>query len=70
MYLHILRRLSDAAGRKCPENGEPTVGFYVTTMLQHTGWFLVKDFFAKNNVTTEASPISPALAAADLYLLP
>jgi len=39
MYLHILRRLSDAAGRKCTENGEPTFGISVTTMLEHTGRF-------------------------------
>jgi hypothetical protein len=38
-------------------------------MLQHTGRFLVKDFLAKNNVTTlEHTPYSPDLAAADFYL--
>jgi len=35
-----------------PENGEPTVGFSFTTMLQHTGPVSVNDFLAKNDVTT------------------
>jgi hypothetical protein len=47
-----------------PQNGEPTVGFSFTTMLQHTGWALVTDFLAKNNVTTLQ------LTPADIYLLP
>jgi hypothetical protein len=39
-----------------PENGEPTVGFSFTTMLQHTGRFLVKDFVIKYDVTTPVHP--------------
>ena len=34
------------------KNGDPTFGFSLTTMLQHTGRFLVKDFLGKNSVTT------------------
>jgi len=41
------------------------------TMLWHIGWFLVKDFIIKNNVTTlEHLPYSSDLAAADFYLFP
>jgi transposase len=40
-------------------------------MLQHTGRFLVKDFLAKNNVTTlEPFPYSPDLIPAVFYLFP
>jgi hypothetical protein len=43
---------------KAPKYGEPTYGFFFTTMLQHTGQFLVKDFLAKNNVPAlELPPI-------------
>lgn len=34
--------------RNVPKNGEPTVGFSLTTMLQHTG----RDYLAKNNMTS------------------
>jgi hypothetical protein len=37
--IDILCRLGDAVRRKRPKNGEPTVGFSFTTMLQHTGQF-------------------------------
>jgi len=53
-----------------PKNGKPTVGFFLTIMLQHTS-VLVKEFLAKNNVTTlEYSPHSPNLTPADLFLFP
>ena len=39
MYIDILYRLKDAVRRKGPENGEPTVSFSFTTMLQHTDRF-------------------------------
>jgi len=53
------------------KNEEPTVGFYFTTMLQHTGRCLIKDFLAKNNMTTlEHPPYFPDLAPADFYLFP
>jgi hypothetical protein len=34
-----------------PKNGEPTVGLFFMTMLQHRGR-IVKNFLSKNNVTT------------------
>jgi len=38
-------------------------------MLQYTGQFLIKDFLAKNNVTTMVHlPYSSGLAQADFYL--
>jgi hypothetical protein len=38
-YIKILHRSRDAVRMKRLENGEPTVGFTFTTMLQHTGQF-------------------------------
>jgi hypothetical protein len=53
------------------KNGEPAVGFSFTTMLQHTGRFLHKDFLAQNTVTTlELPPYYADLTAADVYLFP
>jgi hypothetical protein len=34
------------------KNGEPTVGFSFTTMLQHAESVLVKDFLVKYNAVT------------------
>ena len=71
MYMDILRRLRDAVRRKRSQNGEPTIGFSFTTMLQHTGRFLVKDSLTKNSVTAlEHPPYSPDLPSADFYLFP
>ena len=54
-----------------PKYGEPSAGSSLTTMLQGTGRFLVKDFLTKNNATTpKHSPSSPDLAAVDCYLFP
>jgi transposase len=52
------------------KNGESTVGFFLTTMLQHTGQFWLRIFFiAKNNITTlENPPYHSDLAPADFYL--
>jgi hypothetical protein len=61
----------DAVRRKCPKNEESISDFTFTRMLQHTGWFLVKDFLSKNNITTlENSPYSPNLPADDIHLFP
>ena len=38
IYIDILRHVRDAQN-KITKNAEPTVGFYFTTMLQHTGRF-------------------------------
>jgi len=55
-----------------PRNGEPTVGFSILTMLQHTGRFLSMDFLAKHNVTSlEHPPLNtPDPAPANFYLFP
>jgi hypothetical protein len=37
MSIDILCRLGNAVRRNGPKNGEPTVGFSFTTVLQHTG---------------------------------
>ena len=37
-------------------HGESTIGFSFTTMLQHTGQFRLRNFLAKNNVTTLENP--------------
>ena len=38
LYIDILRHVTDAQNKNT-KNAEPTVGFYFTTMLQHTGRF-------------------------------
>jgi hypothetical protein len=51
---------------KVKKNGDPAVGFSFTTM-----YLLVKDFLAKNNVTTlEHPPYSPDFSPADFYMFP
>jgi len=57
MYWHILRRLSDAAGRKCAENGEPAVGIFCHDYAPAHGPVLMKDFLAESNVTTVEYPL-------------
>jgi hypothetical protein len=48
-----------------PKNGEPIFGFSLDNAPAHWS-VLVKDFLAKNNVTTlENFPYSPAVATAD-----
>jgi hypothetical protein len=39
MHIDILRRLKDAVSTKRPKSGQPTVSFFFTTMLLHTGGF-------------------------------
>jgi hypothetical protein len=36
-YIDTLQCIRDAVRRKRPNSGEPTVGFFFLTMLQHTG---------------------------------
>jgi len=50
-----------------PKNGEPTVGFSFTTMLQHTGRFWSR---ISEQRTIEHPPYSPNLALVDFYLFP
>jgi transposase len=71
MYTGILRRLRDAVRRKLPEKWR-TNSWFLSLDNAPAHWsVLVKDFLAKNNVTTlEHFPYSPALATADFYLFP
>jgi len=49
------------------KSGGPTTGFSFTTMLQHT----CQGFLSKEQCeNTGPSPISPELAASDIYLFP
>ena len=66
VYIGILRRLRDVARRKRAEKMENLHDNAPT----HRS-ILVKDFLAKNNVTTlEHPPYSPDLIPADFYLFP
>ena len=60
MYNDFLRRLRNAVRRKRPKNGESTVGFLFTKMLQHTFGFGQR--FLSSDITD--------LAPADFYLSP
>jgi len=68
LHIDIPRPLSDVFRRKRPEN--------LSWFLLHDNApahrsVLVKDFLAKNHVTTlERPPYSPDLAASDIYLFP
>ena len=71
MYNDILRRLRDAVSRKRPEKWRTNSCFLLQNNAPAHRLVLVKDFLAKNNVTTlEHSPYSPQLAPADLYPFP
>jgi len=60
MYNDILRRLSDVVRRKRPENWRTNVWFLLHHNAPAHRSVLVKDFLAKNNVTTlEHPPYSP-----------
>jgi hypothetical protein len=53
---------------KARNSGEPTVGFCLTTMLQHTGRY-GQTFLSNNNVAkVNHPPYSPNLSSADFYL--
>ena len=70
-YINILRRLRAAVRRKRPEKWRTS-----SSVLLHDNGpahqsLLVRDFLAKNNVTTlQHPPYSPDPAPADFYLLP
>ena len=62
IYTDSVGRLTDAVRRKRPENGEPSVGFSFTTVLQHPG----RDYLTKNNMKTLEHPLySPNLSAVE-----
>ena len=71
MYTDILRRLGDAVRRKCPEKWRTNFWFLLHDNAPTHLSVLVKDFLAKNKVTTmEHPPYSPDLATANVYLFP
>ena len=67
----ILRRLREAVRRKRPEKCRNNSWFLLHDNAPAHRSVLVKDFLAKNNVTTpEDPPYSPDLVPADFYLFP
>jgi transposase len=70
MYIDILRRLRDAVSRKRPEKRRTNSCFLLQNNAPAHWSVLVKDFLAKNNVTTlEHLPYSPDLAPTNFYPL-
>ena len=70
MYLDILHRLRHAVRRKRPQKWRTISRFLLHVNAPAHRSVLVKDFLAKNNVTTlNQLPHSPDLAPADCYLL-
>jgi hypothetical protein len=71
MYIDILRRLRDAICWKRPEKWRTNSWFLHHDNAPAHRSVLVKDFLAKNNVTTlDYPPFSHSLATADFYLFP
>jgi hypothetical protein len=63
MYIKNLHCLRDASTKKCPEKCRTNSGFHLHDNAPAHQSVLVKDFLAKNNVTTlEHTPYSPDLA--------
>jgi hypothetical protein len=68
MYTDILRRLTDAMSRKCPEKWRTSSWFLLHDNAPVHRSVSVKDFLAKNNATTlEYHPHSPDLASTDFF---
>jgi transposase len=68
MYINIFRRLKDTVRRKRPENWRNNSWFLIQDNAPAHQSALMKDFLAKNNVTTlERPPYSLDVAAAHLY---
>jgi len=71
MYTDIFCHLWDVVRRKCPQKWRTNSWFLLHDNAPAHWSVLVKDFLAKNNVTTlEHPPYSPDLASAVLYLYP
>jgi len=71
MYTDILRRLRDAVRGKRPEKWRTNSWFLLHDNAPAHRSVLVKDFLAKNSVSTLEHPTYyPDLAAADFYLSP
>ena len=69
---HKLVRRLRVVRTKGPKSGEPIVGFHLHDNAPAHQSDLVKDFLAKNNVTTleHLPPYSPHLPPTDFYLFP
>ena len=71
MYAHFLRRFRDAVRRKRPEKWRTNSWFLLHDNAPAPRSVLVKDFLAKNSVTTLQHPTYyPDLASANFYLSP
>jgi hypothetical protein len=73
MHVPILRRLRNAVRRKRPEKRRTDICFLLHDNAPAHQSILVKDFLAKNNVTTLEDLCtlpSPDMAPADIYLFP
>jgi hypothetical protein len=71
MHIHILRPLRDAVRRKRPEKYKTNSWFLLRNNAPAQRSVLVKDYLAKNKVTTlEHIPYSSDLAPDDCYLFP
>jgi transposase len=71
MYIVITRRLRDVVRRKSPKKLRTNSWFLLHDNAPAHRSVLVKDFLAKNYVTTlEHPPYSNDLAPVDFYMLP
>jgi histone-lysine N-methyltransferase SETMAR len=71
MYIDILRRLRDAVRRKRSEKWRNNNWYLFHDNAPAHRSVLVKDFSAKDNVTTlQHPPYSPELAPGNFYLFP
>jgi len=71
MHIYILRRLLEAVRRKRLQKWTTNNLFHLHDNAPAHRLLFVKDFLAKNSVTTlEHPPHSPELAAVDFYLFP
>ena len=69
-HIDISRRFRDTVRRKCPEKCRTNSWFLRHDNAPAHRSVLVKDFLAKNSVTTlECPPFSPDLTPADLFYL-
>ena len=69
MYINILRRLRYAVRRKRPDEWRTNIWFLLHDNAPTHLSVLVKDFLAKNNVTTLEYPqYIPDLTPLDIYM--
>jgi histone-lysine N-methyltransferase SETMAR len=71
MYAGILRHIRDTVRRKYPEKWRNRTWFLLHDNAPGHRSVLVKDFLAKNSVTTlKSPPYYPDLSPTDFYLFP